>query len=423
MRTAVLLALFLLQESFVDRAKIETSAGRVKVVIDGVTLFEGPGAKAVVGTAKAHDVTFVTVAVDGEERVRLWAKESNPLKVPDPRVCEAESMSLRTATDGDMVTLSLIPVVDGKQRTPVVIYEGPGVTTPSMATVKGALEITHDGKVVFRAPRKRPEAAPVKAYTVADFVAKLNAHRKAAGVPEVKPHVELSKACDLHALYLCKNMRRAEASGLNAHKEFKELPGYTEEGEAVAGKSVIHIFGGKKDLLISVDALMATVYHRFAMLDPRLTLTGVGWAFDPDGVAAVVIHCGQLAGKDAGPVAYPGDGQKDVPLEFGLGNRETPDPVPDPRATAGYPITLQWPEKGWQPKNATASLRLDGKEIACWVSTPEKPARSDWPQDGQIAILPKEKLAAGKTYTVEVKCARSDDSKEFVKTWSFTTLK
>jgi uncharacterized protein YkwD len=419
----VLLLLAVMQSGLADRAKIDANAGRVKVAVDGMTLFDGPGGKASVATMKAHGETFVTVTVDGEERVRLWARELDPLKAPDPKICEAESMSLRTSMDGDTVTLSLVPVIDGKARAPVVIYEGPGLTTPSMATVKGTLEISLDGAIIFRAPRKKPEAAPAKAYTVGEFVERLNRHRRAAGVAEVKANATLSKACDLHALYLCKNMRRAEATGLNAHKELRELPGYTDEGASAAADSVIHIFGAKKDLFVAVDALMATLYHRFAMLEPALTDAGVGWAFDPDGVAAVVMHVRTLRGKAAGPVAYPGDGQKDVPLEFGLGNRETPDPVPDPRAAAGYPITLQWPDEGWKPVGATATLKVDGKEIPCWVSSPEKPARSDWEQETSVALIPKEKLLAGKLCTVEVKCTRSDDKKEWTKTWSFTTTK
>jgi hypothetical protein len=421
----VLAAITTLQgESPADRAKIEPSAGRVKVSLDGMVLYDGPGSKAVVGTAKGKGLTFVTVAIDGVESVRVWARETEPLKAPDPKVCEADALSLRTSTDGDVVTVYLVPTINGKLGAPATIYEGDAVTTPTIVTNKGILEVTLDGVVIFRAPRKKPDAGPAKAYAVDDFVERLNRHRRAAGVAEVKGHAGLSKACDLHALYLAKNIRRPEASGLNAHKELKELPGWTEEGAAAAPNCVIHIFGAKRDLMVAVDALMATLYHRFEMIDPRLAETGVGWAYDADGVAVVVIHVGGKKGTaPADPVAYPGDGQKEVPVEFGLGGRETPDPVPDPKASAGYPVTLQWPEKGWLPVGAKMTLTCEGREVAAWVSTPEKPARSDWPTPDRVSLIPKEKLAAGKSYTVEFSCTRSDDKKAWSKRWSFTTSK
>ncbi len=421
MKTLLLVAI--LQAGIADRAKIDTKDGRVKVSVDGTTLFDGPGAKGVVGTTSLRGETFVTVTVDGTERVRLWASEIQPLRVPDPTIAVAEKWKLGGTREGDQVSLTLTAVVDGKARAPVVIYEGPAVTEPSMETAKGSLEVSIDGVVILRLPSRLPQAAAAnRPYTVAEFVDRLNRHRKAAGVPEVKAHGGLTKACDLHALYLCKNSRRPEATGLNAHKELKELPGYTDEGAAVAPNSVIQIFGGKKDLVTAVDSLMATLYHRVAMLEPRLTEVGVGWAFDADGVPVVVMHVRTLHGKAQGPVVYPGDGQKELPLEFGQGSRETPDPVPDLKAQAGYPISIQWDEQaGWKPVGGTAVVRCDGKEIACWVSTPEKPARSDFEQEAVVGIIPKEKLAPGKTYVVEFKCARSDDKKEWSRSWSFTT--
>ena len=58
----------------------------------------------------------------------------------------------------------------------------------------------------------------------------LNKAREACGLAPVKLSAELSKGCSLHAKYLIDNSGDPKIDGLEAHKEFKELKGYSEAG-------------------------------------------------------------------------------------------------------------------------------------------------------------------------------------------------
>jgi len=57
--------------------------------------------------------------------------------------------------------------------------------------------------------------------------------------------------------------------------------------------------------------------------------------------------------------------------------------------------------------------------VACWLSTPDAPARKDWPQPGVLCLIPKEKLKPATAYTARFKDRLSGLEKE----WSFTTRK
>ena len=62
-------------------------------------------------------------------------------------------------------------------------------------------------------------------------------------------------------------------------------------------------------------------------------------------------------------------------------------------------------------------------EVTCYVSTPEKPARSDfpdWVQMNTVCGIPAAPLAKNSTYRVELKC--TVDGKPFSRSWSFSTV-
>ncbi len=426
MMLALLAVLFLQDASVVSkdaddlrsRAVVEPDGGgRITVTLDGVTLYQGPGVKAkvdVLAVEKFPGRKFVTVSVDGGEEVRLLAKSlAKPVKLPSSK--PSEDVFLRVVTEDESITILLI----ARPGDSIEIFEcAKSAGKPELFGPKESIEVRLGGTVIYRA--RRVKGPPKKSVTVADFIERLNVHRRAAGVPEVNHRLDLSRACDLHALYLAKNAGREETKGLKAHTEDPKLPGYSEEGARAGTSSVIHYFGISRDLTDSVDSLMATLYHRVQMLDPRLETSGVGWAFDRDGASVVVMHIAMTTGAAGDePVASPGADQKDVPLEFGLGGRETPDPVPaESRGPSGYPITIQFP---WVPKEITARLLLDGKEVECWLSTPQRPARGDWPQPKVACLIPKKPLEAVRTYTVEAAAKKGDVA--WTKTWGFTTAK
>jgi len=398
------------------RALVEPDGGgRLKVSLDGTVLYEGPGAKAAVDVIAVEKMgRFVTVAVDGDEQVRLLARSlAKPVKLPPAE--PPDDGFLRVITEDAEMRVQLVTRSGGE---PSEIFAGPvTLGKPQLFGRGDSMEVKIGETAIYRARRPKPTAR--KGVSVAEIVERLNVHRRAAGVPELKVRADLSRACDLHALYLAKNVGREEVKGLRAHSEDPSLPGWTEEGARAGKASVIHQFGGRKDLVGAVDGLVATLYHRVLMLDVQLVETGVGWAFDGDGAAVVVIHTGTTAGPwREEPVVYPGAGQKDVPLEFALGGRETPDPVPEARAQGGYPVTIQF---GWNPTEASMRVTLDGKDVEGWFSTPQSPARGDTPQPRILCWIAKKPLEPGKTYAVEAKAKKGTEP--WAKAWSFSTAR
>src|SRR5262249_51945230 len=116
---------------------------------------------------------------------------------------------------------------------------------------------------------------------------------------------------------------------------------------------------------------------------------------------------------------YPGEGQKEVPLHFGWEAR-TLVPKAPADARAGFPITARFLGAG-KITECTASLTgPDGKEVECWVSTPEKPLSKTGSYQ-QIILLPKAPLGAGTTYTAAMSAEL--DGKEWSQKWSFTTFR
>jgi len=167
---------------------------------------------------------------------------------------------------------------------------------------------------------------------------------------------------------------------------------------------------------------MATLYHRVALLSPTVVEVGVGWANRRDGLGFLVVDVGGVDSKpDAKlfPIVYPVNGQEDVPLDFCLGARENPNPIPEDGTVAGYPVTIQIPERRGRGSDAEVRLFTGETEVSCWLSTPDSPARKDWPQPGVLCLIPREKLRSATLYVVRFKDRLSGLEKE----WSFSTRK
>lgn len=381
-----------------------------KIYVDEKLLYDGPWQKSEVVVRDFAGWKHVIVNADGEERVRLPVRSIvKPVAWP-PAAMEEVKPSIKKLTEEKEGKLTLtISVMTEKADFP--IYSGPAGETKLERTPEAFL-VKFGDKVIFRAPRGA--RANPKPDQVLEAV---NVHRVRAGLGKVRHSAMLSKGCDLHALYLTKN----ETKGLSGHDEDPKAPGYTDEGAKAGKRSVISPFGPQDSALEAVESLMATLYHRVSILQPELSEIGIGWAFRREGVGILVIDVGTLGLKtDLGlfPVVYPVNGQKDVPLDFGLGSRETPNPIPGDGSGGGYPVTIQLVERR-KPYEIEARLYLDQKEVDCWLSTPADPARDDWPQPGVTALIPVRKLRAESTYTVRFKEKTTGVERE----WSFTTGK
>jgi hypothetical protein len=419
LRVVLLLALLSQADDFQKRVRMDGS----KVLVDDQVLYDGPWKNAEVTvvdfTGKRAKQTFgsfepwkqIVLSVDGEERLRLPVKSlAKPMAWPPFRLDDVKpALKKLTETVGGKKTFVALV---STEKADFEIYRGPEYETRAERTA-GSFTVFLNGDLLYRV--SRPSKPPPR---VEDVVMALNLQRVRAGLGVTRPLPALSKSCDLHALYLTKN----ESRGLSGHEEDPRGVGYTEEGARAGKRSVISPFAPHESPVEAVDSLMATLYHRVALLNPAVGEIGVGWASRRDGLGFLVVDVG---GSDVRPdaklfpIVYPVNGQEEVPLEFGLGGREAPNPIPDDGSSGGYPVTIQIPERRGRSCDAEVQL-LDGTNpVACWLSTPDAPARKDWPQPGVLCLIPKEKLKPATTYTARFQDRLSGLEKE----WSFSTRK
>ena len=246
---------------------------------------------------------------------------------------------------------------------------------------------------------------------------RVDLYREVVGLPPVTLDAKLSKGCMEHANYMRLNAGSDAMAGLNAHNQRPRLRGASAAG-AACGKAA-DLFFGVSDLEVAVDGWMATLYHRRPILSPTLERIGVGYAKQRDGsyMAALMFvdsYAIDVTGK--WPVEYPTDKQGGVPLEFGA---EFPNPVPG-GGRAGYPITIQFP-----PYDKVTGVRATlvderGKDVAFYLSNPERPAMSSFGQWGVVCLIPKVPLRPGSRY--EVKVDATWNGKPGTWRWRFTTV-
>jgi hypothetical protein len=412
-RLAPFLLLLAQADDFQKRVRVDGT----RVCADDKVLFEGPWQKADVvvrdlpaGPGHAPWKSVV-VMIDGQERVRLPVRSlARPVAWPPTDLDELRPVLRKlTETQDDRKTFV---VLVSAEKGDVEIYRGaPGETR--MERKADSFAVFLDEKLLYRVERRaRPPVAP------ADVLGALNAARERARLPRVRALPGLTRGCDLHALYLAKN----DWKGLSGHDEDPKGAGYTEEGARAGKRSVISPFSPQQTPLEAVDGLLATLYHRVSVLHPALTEVGIGWAYRRDGLGYLVIDVGNAEGKAESklwPVLYPAPGQADVPLEFGLGARETPNPLPEGVETAGYPVTIQFPERVEKLLDLEVSLSEGGRDVPCHVSTPDAPARKDWPQPGVVCLIPKAPLKPATAYRARFVYRDLGAARE----WTFTTRK
>jgi uncharacterized protein YkwD len=250
----------------------------------------------------------------------------------------------------------------------------------------------------------------------------INAVRKRAGMEPVTLDAELSVGCASHARYLALNARHPATQGLDGHKEDASLPGATPQGAKAGGAADIAF--GDVEPTDAVDGWIATLYHRVPLLDPRLKRVGFGCARGerPGWITVVDVATAKDKGPLPGPIAYPVDGDENVPLEFPPGG-EIPDPIPENKTgRAGFPITVTFPVET-PLVGATGVLEDEqGQPLPCWFSSPEKVANPKLHagfQGTTVCLIPKTPLEPEKTYKVRIGGRLRDQP--WQKTWRFRT--
>ena len=246
---------------------------------------------------------------------------------------------------------------------------------------------------------------------------RVDRYRAAVGLSPVTLDAKLSKGCMEHANYMRLHKDSDAMAGLNAHQQRPKLRGASAAG-AACGKAA-DLFFAVSDLEVAVDGWMSTLYHRRPILSPTLERIGVGYARLRDGsyMAALMFvdsNSVDVAGK--WPVEYPTDDQSGVPLEFGS---EFPNPVPG-GGRAGYPITIQFP-----PYDKVTGVRARlvderGKDVAFYLSDPQRPALTSFGQWGVVSLIPKLPLSPKSRYEVRVDATWK--GKPSTWRWSFTTV-
>lgn len=168
------------------------------------------------------------------------------------------------------------------------------------------------------------------------------------------------------------------------------------------------------------EELIAAIYHRFIIFEPKFKEMGSGAATRSDGYTYFTTDMAATNGLAAGLglgkiVVYPYDGQTSIPTSFDS-DTESPDPVPN-QNTVGYPVSVH--------ADITATITVtsftikphSGLQMSTRVvsNTDEDPAG----RLHAVAIVPLAVLSPGTTY--DVSFSGTVDGTAVTKNWSFTT--
>ena len=190
-------------------------------------------------------------------------------------------------------------------------------------------------------PRQAPDSGKVSRASHA-LMARINFHRRRAGLPPLIEDARMTAAALAHARYLKRHVRRGKLDIENAHHETSGQAGFTgvdpvarcyAKGTACNGEEVIP---GRRPS----DAIVSLYYHRTAMMSPYTQYGGAAVAgnyavynVDTERQAFVIKPSGYPSGRYDGPLSLQGP--------------EAPDPyalcrpsVFDPQHWHGVPISF-----------------------------------------------------------------------------------
>jgi uncharacterized protein YkwD len=296
-------------------------------------------------------------------------------------------------------------------------------TAKTAAASRGVRAIAVESPRVAATPRA---PRPVEA----DWLARINYYRAMAKLPPVKEDRALTKSDAKHARYVILNYGEAirEGGGL-AGGELEEQagrPGYSEDGAAIARNSEDAYGCGPFSAADEIDRLMASPFHRLAILSPGLDSAGFGSYAEGGCWTATIRLPVPLSNPQIfdQPIEFPPDG---TTVSLGWMPGEWPEPLvscPGYSEPAGLPITLQLGRRIHGQLSAH-SLSDNGRPVkhcafdnAIYThpnASAQEYARRVLRDSGAVALIPQEPLKDGATYTVSI-TARGQTY-----TWSFKT--
>ena len=228
-------------------------------------------------------------------------------------------------------------------------------------------------------------------------VASLNTLRSRVGLLPVKHDRAQSAGCQRHAAYyaLTKHV---------GHDEVPGDPGYTASGDEAARTS--NLVYQETDF-VGADDWTEAVYHRIAMLHPRLADSGY-WA--ENGIACLGV-LGEMRGptvKQLTAYPYPVDGQQGVAISFPCNERPNPCAAvkgASAKQPTGTLLSVQFdvPQDSVDATTVTsATVTADG--AAEPIGAVVQDARDEIAPylRGGLAIIPRAPLEIGTWYTGHV---------------------
>ncbi len=285
-----------------------------------------------------------------------------------------------------------------------------------------------------------------------DRVAKdcINVLRTRIGLAGLRFDPGLSLSAHRHAALIAGDLTA------DAHTEDSLSPSFTGEtaldranyfGYYLSTQEVVNWLDHAED---SVDAWMATLYHRLPLIDGDWTIIGYGHAAAarpasvsvlsrvPKCPVAPSLETSQEAlfeslgyppgyvppARLSDAIAWPYPGQVGVPTSWpGL---EHPDPLrfrPDATGPVGYTVTCTFLEAPDHLSLSSATLTgPDGVPVECLTFSPET---DEWLADAKdtVALLPLRPLAPNTTYKAEFTglVDQGEGERAFDHEWSFTT--
>jgi len=252
-----------------------------------------------------------------------------------------------------------------------------------------------------------------RAATPAAWLARLNFHRKLAGLSAVTANANWSAGARLHARYVVKN-------DAVEHVEDPANPWYTPQGAAAGlNGNVMGRYERDTSDTAAVDDWMSGPFHAIGMIDPQLAKTGFGSYRAADGglemAATLDANRGARGAVPAGqtfPIYWP-NARAAVPItSFRL---EYPDPLtscPGFTAPSGLPVYLQIGAYDKKPKVTKSSFKKGGQALPHCVfhegnyKNPDAAAqalgRAILDARDAIVLIPKAPLQPGATYSVSI---------------------
>jgi uncharacterized protein YkwD len=285
-----------------------------------------------------------------------------------------------------------------------------------MGRIATAVAASHAGHGQARpAP---PDPAAAESGDAQRALADVNQARRDAGLAPVRLEARLNASAESHSYYWLFNNLSSTVAGLGIHRETPGLTGYSGQDPGTRAlafgypnQRVAEDIDHRGDAVKSVDEWVNSVFHRFPILRPDLTVIGYGEA----AAGPVVIEdleFGFAPASPAPPVLYPGSGQQDVPAFFV--DNELPDPVPagQPRTT-GSPVTVTFSPVDLVQVSSFTLRDASGLELDAYSAAPSASTEnSAW-------LLPKAPLMANATYTAHI--VATIGSRRYDRSWSFRT--